>query len=439
MKPQKETVIVTGGSGYIGRAVIDKLAGRFNLVSLDLKIPEDGSPAAQYLEIDLTSDESVAAVLQQVRRTHGERIASVIHLAAYFDLTGEPNPNYETVTVRGTERLLRGLQSLQVEQFVFASTMLVHAPTRPGQPIDEDWPLDPKLPYPASKVRTEALIHEQRGSIPVVFIRPAGIYDDRCHAVFLAQQIARIYERRLISHVYPGDIDTGQPFLHRDGLTDALLRLIERRRELPPELPLLLGEPETPTFRQLQTDLGQLIHGEDWETRTVPKAIAKSGTWVQEEVLEEDLFIKPWMVDIADDHYELDITRARTLLGWEPRHFLRATLPKMIAALKANPEGWYRENKLNAARVAADRLPQDREEAVEPAHDHDEAMRAHREEMHQMRLKMLWVHFLNIMLGAWLATSPFIFGTFNAETFRPIYNACRSLRSALSALSSPAI
>src|SRR5918996_2838250 len=42
--------------------------------------------------------------LRQVRERHGRRIASVIHLAAYFDLTGEPNPKYEEVTVRGTER-----------------------------------------------------------------------------------------------------------------------------------------------------------------------------------------------------------------------------------------------------------------------------------------------------------------------------------------------
>ena len=43
------------------------------------------------------------------------------------------------------------------------------------------------------------------------------------------------------------------------------------------------------------------------------------------------------MVDIADDHYAVDITRARKLLGWEPQHSLRDTLPKIITALKADP------------------------------------------------------------------------------------------------------
>lgn len=52
------------------------------------------------------------------------------------------------------------------------------------------------------------------------------------------------------------------------------------------------------------------------------------------------------MVDRADDHYVLNISRARALLGWEPQRSLRATLPAMVAALKANPLRWYREHKL---------------------------------------------------------------------------------------------
>src|SRR6266487_1204421 len=104
--------------------------------------------------------------------------------------------------------------------------MLVHAPSTPGTRIDEDSPLDAKLPYRESKIRAERLIREQRAGIPVVVVRPAGVYDDLCHGTFLAHQIARIYERRLISHVYPGDLAAGQSFVYIDDLTDALLRIV---------------------------------------------------------------------------------------------------------------------------------------------------------------------------------------------------------------------
>src|SRR6266536_4641363 len=168
MNDVKELVIVTGSSGYIGAALINKFAERYRLVGFDREASPHPPPAAECVCIDLTSDKGVESAFSRVRTAYGERIASVIHLAAYFDLTGEPNPKYEEITVRGTARLLHALQSFDVEQFVFASTMLVHAPSTPGKRIDEDSPLDAKLPYRESKIRAERLIREQRAGIPVV-------------------------------------------------------------------------------------------------------------------------------------------------------------------------------------------------------------------------------------------------------------------------------
>jgi nucleoside-diphosphate-sugar epimerase len=263
MVEQRDIVVVTGSSGFSGRALTDRLARRHVVVGLDRHEPPRLPPRATFERIDVTSDASVRDTLARVRARHGSRIASVIHLAAYFDLTGEPSPKYEAITVRGTGRLLRELQgSFTVEQFVFVSTMLVHAAGRPGERIDESRPLDPKLPYRASKIEAERLIHERRGAIPVVYLRPAGVYDDRARNPFLAHQIARIYEGSPTARVYPGDLATGQSFLHLDDLCDAVLRLVERRGQLPPELPVLLGEPEVMGYGEPQHEIGRLVdHG----------------------------------------------------------------------------------------------------------------------------------------------------------------------------------
>ncbi len=347
MSAARETVIITGSSGLIGHPVDDRMAEHFQVVGFDREAPPDPLPVAECISVDLTSDESVQRGLDHVYERHGEQIASVIHLAAYYDFSGEPSPKYEEVTVRGTERLLRGLQRFQVEQFVFSSTMLVYAPCEPGQRLNEDWPLEPKWAYPESKVKTEELIRAQRGDIPVVLLRIAGVYDDYCHSIPLAHQIQRIYERQLISHVYPGSTAHGQAFIHLDDVVDAFELLALKRSQLPSELVLLLGEPETLSYDELQHTFGRLIHGEGWETHEIPKPLAKAGAWLEDMApVGDEPFIKPWMVDIADDHYALDITRARALLGWEPKRSLRETLPKMVAALKADPQGWYRANKL---------------------------------------------------------------------------------------------
>jgi nucleoside-diphosphate-sugar epimerase len=123
---RKDTVLVTGSSGLIGTEVCNRLGQRFNVVGFDRDGGPHPPPVAECVCVDLTSDESVAAGLERVRFGYGERLASVIHLAAYYDFSGEPSDKYETITVQGTARFLRELQNFQVEQFVFSSTMLIN-------------------------------------------------------------------------------------------------------------------------------------------------------------------------------------------------------------------------------------------------------------------------------------------------------------------------
>ncbi len=352
MTRERGLVLVTGSNGRIGRSVMERLADQFDeVVGFDRKAPAPPPPGCTAIPVDITSDESVREGLQVIHAHHGAHIASVIHLAAYYDFLGEPSPKYDEITVRGTGRLLLGLRELgfTVEQFQFSSTMLVHGAGEPGRFISEDWPLEPTWAYPESKVRTEQLIRAERGDMPAVLLRIAGVYDDGCHSIPLAHQIQRIYERRFTSRVYSGSTSHGQAFLHMADLVDAIALSVARRAALPPELPLLVGEPETLSYDELQHTFARLIHGENWETLEVPTPLAplaKAGVWVMEKLPGADSFIRPWMIDRANDHYALDITRARQLLGWQPKHSLRETLPKMVAALEADALDFYRENGL---------------------------------------------------------------------------------------------
>lgn len=90
-------------------------------------------------------------------------------------------------------------------------------------------------------MHTEELLRERHGRVPVVFLRIGSVYDDYGHQPFLTEQIFRIYEHRLIGQLHPGMLCAGQSFVHLDDRTDAVYRHVERRRVLPPELPLLFG------------------------------------------------------------------------------------------------------------------------------------------------------------------------------------------------------
>lgn len=366
MDAKKDIVLITGASGHIAGALVRRLAGAYEIIGMDAS----GSPQApaHCIPLDLESDASLAAGLAQVRQTFGNRIAAVVHLAAYFNFDGEPDAKYYTVNVLGTRRLLQALQSFEVDRFIYSSSMLVHAPQPPGHRINEDSPLEPKWAYPKSKVDAEDIIRKEHGHVPYAVLRIAGVYDDECRLPALAQQIQRIAERQLIGRVFPGDSNHGQAAVHLDDLVDAIARLVEKRAILPAELTLLIGEPETPSYAAIQEELGRLIHGEPWETRDIPKAVAKTGSWLQEAALpkDEEPFIKPWMIDLADDHYELDIARAGALLAWQPRHRLLTALPAMIYALKKDPAAWYKINKLEAPDDLQEKMPPPAPPACEP-------------------------------------------------------------------------
>jgi nucleoside-diphosphate-sugar epimerase len=156
----------------------------------------------------------------------------------------------------------------------------------------------------------------------------------------------RIFDRTLTSKVFPGDISRGQSFVHLDDVVEGLVKTVDARRNLGPDETFLIGEPDTLSYDELQRAFGTLIHGEDWDTRVIPKAVAKTGAWLEDHIPGEHAFIKPWMVDVADDHYALDASRARQTLGWQPKRSLRESLPRMVSVLKADPVRFYKTNKL---------------------------------------------------------------------------------------------
>lgn len=344
MNNNKEVIVISGSSGLIGTALISRLAESYYRVGLDISCPALPPITAECISMDLTSEESIRRALARVRYGYGNRISSVVHLAAYYDFSGKPAPLYKKINVEGTALLLEALKEFEVEQFIFSSSLLVYKPVLPGTRITEDFPLEPKWDYPRSKVETEKNLFLKREKIPVLNLRIAGIYDDMCHSLPIANHIQRIYEKQLTSHFFPGDVTHGNPYLHMNDLTGAIVKAIEKRKVLPPEETINLGESETMSFIELQHAVSELLYDKKWKTFTIPKALAKAGAWVQN--LFEDSFIKPWMISMADDHMELDISKAKKFLEWEPEHSLRATLPKMIQSLKSDPGKWYQANKL---------------------------------------------------------------------------------------------
>ncbi len=354
MNPGNQLILVTGCSGRIGTKVIERFKdSSYQLIGLDLVAPKTSTPANfAFIKMDVSSVDSIQTAMQQIKQTYGDHIASVVHLAAYYNFTGGEWAKYEQITVEGTKHLLQAVQNFSTEQFLFSSTMLIHEPQDPPKKINENSPLvtDP-WEYPRSKIETEAVISKNHHEIPSVILRIAGCYDDECHSIPISNQIQRIYEKQFTSHVLPGDISHGTSFLHLDDMAEVVWICVQKRALLPKETVMLVGEEETLSYDQLQNQISQLLYHEPLSTYRIPKIIAKVGAWMQDRLpFFPDSFIKPWMIDYADDNYVLDLTHIHQLLDWTPQKRLSSTLPIMIKDLKENPLKWYQANDLKAPK-----------------------------------------------------------------------------------------
>lgn len=342
--PQKPALLVTGSGDLIGQALLqNSYFDRYHCFALDHRYH---SPAANevFLHCDLTSEESIRTSLQRIRAAGWSRITSVLHLADLSNFSGEPHLQDNDLAAHGTLYLLRALADFEVEQFILASTMFVHAPCEPGSTITEGSPVLPVLDYAKSKARAEGILEAEHHGVPEVILRLACVYDDECHSHPLAQQIERIYHQRLTGHLYPGDIGHGHAFVHVQDVVEALERAIERRDLLEKRTVFLIGEPKTRTYGDLQTELARLLQSGPWDTQEIPKRLGKTSARLHDMLPGTQPFIRSSMIDHVDDHYALDISQARELLGWMPRHSLWEALPSMVARLQEEPEAWFEEN-----------------------------------------------------------------------------------------------
>jgi len=144
-------VLVTGGSGGLGRWVVRELLEHgYTVVNADRRPPDDADAHIQYLGSDLSNVQEVVGALAGCE--------AVVHLAAIPAPGGQPDEVVFGNNVMTTFAVLQAAKELGVKKAVVASsTAALGAAFAPEPfapryvPIDEDHPLLPGDPYGLSK------------------------------------------------------------------------------------------------------------------------------------------------------------------------------------------------------------------------------------------------------------------------------------------------
>ena len=150
-------VLVTGGAGYIGSVVADRLLrdGHFVTVLDNLsKGHREAVPAQAEFVLADTGDQAVLAYIFEQAQ-----FDAVMHFAAFIE-AGEsvlhPERFFDNNCVRALH-LLQAVLKYRVPRFVFSSTAAVYGEPR-HTPITEDHPLEPANPYGESKLIVERML-----------------------------------------------------------------------------------------------------------------------------------------------------------------------------------------------------------------------------------------------------------------------------------------
>jgi nucleoside-diphosphate-sugar epimerase len=210
-------VLITGGSGFLGKAVIKELLGSDAIVKpdeirvFDIKQYDDGSndKRIKFIKGDIRNYKEVKDAVKGVD--------IVIHTAALIDWGTKPKSIVFGVNVGGTENIIKACHENKVNKLVHTSSLDAVFSGKPLVNIDESQPYPAKhiTSYGESKELSEKLVLESNSpELKTVVLRPSDIYGegDPYHIGSLIHQAkkkmyVRIGDRKSkCQHVYVGNM-----------------------------------------------------------------------------------------------------------------------------------------------------------------------------------------------------------------------------------------
>lgn len=307
-------VLVTGGVGFIGSHLVEALLGRGDrvvvldnlddfLYSSELKRENlgllEGREGFEFIEGDIRS-------LEDLDRAFSGGVDVVVHLAARAGVRPslEAAAEYASINVEGTIRVMDKCREYGVGRLVFASSSSVYGSCR-HLPFREDMAMDwfPASPYASSKLAGELFCHNYHRlyGLNIFCLRFFTVYGPRQRPDMAIGKFTRLLFEGSPIPLY-GDGGTLRDYTFISDIVDGVVRSVDRVEGF--EV-LNLGRGEPVYLRDLVEVLGR-VSGREVELERLPMQRG----------------------DVVATH--ADITKARRVLGYEPRVGLEEGIRRYI-------------------------------------------------------------------------------------------------------------
>jgi len=342
-------LVLTGAAGFVGQRLIERLRGRWTIVAIDREPPPAAARRArvEWHSLDIADEAALGAAMESIAR-HGGADA-LLHLAAHYDFTGEPHPEYERTNVEGTRRLLDACAGLGLQRFLFASSLAACDFPPEGGALDEKSPPDGDHVYAASKRAGEELIRAET-RFPTAILRFAALFSDWCEYAPLFEFLRTWLSGRWNARALGGRGRSAVPYLHVRDVCVALDRALEMRRALEPAEVLLLSPNGATTHEELYRATVAYVDPHPPSPLHVPKPIARIGLHVLDRLGRwrgRRPFERPWMGAMIDRQLVADARRTHARLDWAPRARLDVVrrLPFLIENRRSEAGTWAARNE----------------------------------------------------------------------------------------------
>lgn len=311
MKVNHDPVLVTGGGGFVGGAVARALFERGTaVVIMDVQPPrpfDDDDPITRipFVLGDIVDPHPLARAV----REHGSR--RIVHAAAVVGAGISMNMPWRTVmtNVQGILNVLETARTFGLGRVIFAGSQSIYGPGQ-YKPVDENHPKTPDSPYGTTKLFSESIANNYATIWGVDFVslriphvygpgRPSGLRGNVIQEMLEAAQ-------------------AGRPFRMPSGG--------DQRKEA-----IYVKDVVWAMLAALDIDAGRLTH------RAFNIAVGAVHTWreiadaVRELYPDADLELGPGLKEVYPGVMEqplgpLDLSRAKSVFGYEPRFPLREGL-----------------------------------------------------------------------------------------------------------------
>jgi nucleoside-diphosphate-sugar epimerase len=331
-------VFLTGGTGFIGRAVLAGLLREGHevvaLVRAPERLPAERPPGLTVVKGDLSNGDFLLEALKGCRRLY--------HLAA-MARAWHPDPDeFDRTNVDGTRRLFEAALRARVEKAAYTSSVMAIGPTD-GFVADES---TPNSSEPLSNYqRTKALAEEVavtfiRKGLPLVIVLPTLVYGPSGESRRVS--FNRFLQDFLLGKpvVIPGDGSQRLNAVYLDDVVEGIRLAMEKGR---PGQRYILGG-ENLSVRDL-SGLVNAVAGTHFRVRHVPFWMAKTAGLIEEgraRLLNRNPLITWQSVETYRHSWTYSSEKAKRELGYAPRS-LREGLALTLEWLKRN-RAWQKDD-----------------------------------------------------------------------------------------------